>query len=128
MIHILYTAVDGARMNRKFKTMPGARKFAHNMVGRYPEIGNHYAVSGDGIGKIEVTGATLTQLFASESLSGWANFEPEFDNERDAEATRNAEHYRAKAAEWLHHRREGCTCSDTQLAQVGCDCPDAFPF
>ncbi len=62
-IIVTYTAVDGARDRRKFGTLVGAWKFAIEMVGRHPTLGSTYAVSDDGIGKIEVEGATLQELF-----------------------------------------------------------------
>lgn len=63
MITVYYSAVDGFRKTRKFKTLKGARKFAHDYIGPHPEIGRGYAVSGDGVGKIEVDGAALDDLF-----------------------------------------------------------------
>ena len=61
-ITILYSAVDGWTSRRGFKTIEGARKFAHKMVGLNPEIGHGYAVSGDGVGKVTVRGASLADL------------------------------------------------------------------
>ena len=63
MITVIYTSVDGARKKRTFKTLKGAQKFAQNWVGERPEIGQWYAVSGDGIGKVTVEGVTLHTLF-----------------------------------------------------------------
>lgn len=130
MIHILYTAVDGARISRSFKTLKGAKSFAHKWVGAYPEMGSHYAVSGDGIGKVQATGVSLDELFP---LKTTIRDEPEMDSEQAAyESNRKLDeeaYYRAKAEGYAPKpRREGCTCSDQQLALVGCDCPDAFPF
>jgi len=63
-ITIFYSAVDGYRSRRTFKTLSGARKFSQKMVGQYPEIaGTRYAVSGDGIGKIMVEGVAFADLF-----------------------------------------------------------------
>ena len=42
--------------------------FAQYWVGKNPEIGSIYAVGGDGIGKIEVMGATLSDLFGDEKV------------------------------------------------------------
>ena len=36
------------------------------MIGRHPELGGHYAVSGDGVGKITCDGCTLAELFPAE--------------------------------------------------------------
>lgn len=62
-IKVRYSSVDGSVMNRKFKTLSGARKFATDYVGQNPEIGGTYAVSSDGIGKVQVEGVTLAELF-----------------------------------------------------------------
>jgi hypothetical protein len=74
-ITVLYTSIDRCRTRRKFKTLKGAQKFAHHLIGAHPEIGFHYAVSGDGIGKVQVTGATLAELFP--------DFEPLWDKMSD---------------------------------------------
>jgi hypothetical protein len=62
-IHVSYTAIDGASKYRSFKTLEGARRFAQEWVGETPEMGSYYAISGDGIGKVMVRGATLQELF-----------------------------------------------------------------
>lgn len=62
-IKVTYSAVDGARTVRKFKTLAGAQAFAHKAVGEHPDLGSGYAVSFDGIGKIEVEGCALSALF-----------------------------------------------------------------
>ena len=46
-----------------FSALTDAQRFAHDWIGPHPEIGRGYAVSGDGIGKIEARGITLTALF-----------------------------------------------------------------
>lgn len=63
MVTIYYTAVDGFAKRKDYKTLGGAQKYAHSMIGKHPEIGSGYAVSGDGVGKIAVRGATLAELF-----------------------------------------------------------------
>lgn len=128
-IAIFYTAVDGFVSRRRFKTLNGAKHYAHKMVGDHPEMGSHYAISGDGVGKIEVLGVPLTEVFPKKTN---LNAEFEMDSEQAAyESNRKLDeeaYYRAKAEGYAPKRREGCTCSDQQLALVGCDCPDAFPF
>jgi hypothetical protein len=64
-MHIIvrYYSCDGVRMARTFKTLAGARAFAHKMVGEHPEIGGMYAASGDGIGTVRCEGATMRDLF-----------------------------------------------------------------
>jgi len=62
-ITIRYSSIDCCRKTRKFKTLAGARRFAQKMIGKTPEMGSYYAVSGDGVGKVEVSGAFLHELF-----------------------------------------------------------------
>ncbi|MDD2878361.1 MAG: hypothetical protein PHT60_13890 [Acidiphilium sp.] len=62
-IRVRYSSVDGHNKTRKFDSIDAAREFAQYWVGRHPEMGRTYAISGDGIGKIEVTGTTLATLF-----------------------------------------------------------------
>ncbi len=62
-ISVVYKSVDGARISRKFATVAGARRFAVRYVGEHPDIGSTYAVSSDGIGKVEVSGIALRDLF-----------------------------------------------------------------
>jgi hypothetical protein len=56
IIRVCYSSIDRFRKVATFKTLAGARKFAQKWVGQHPEIGSHYAVSGDGVGKITVEG------------------------------------------------------------------------
>jgi hypothetical protein len=67
MIKVTYSSIDRYRVSRVYKTLERARKFAQDWVGKHPEIGSHYAVSGDGIGKVTVVGATLRELFPDPS-------------------------------------------------------------
>lgn len=83
MIKVRYTSVDRVRTTKKFKTLEGARKFAHHWVGEHPEIGFSYAVSGDGIGKIEVDGVSLRELFPERDTPSGSGGE---HVERDAAA------------------------------------------
>ena len=67
-IKIKYRSCDGCKKNRVFSTVEKAQKFAQKYVGEHPEIGlspfgNHYAVSADGVGIIEVSGIKLKELF-----------------------------------------------------------------
>ena len=63
MIRVVYTSIDGCRKARSYKTISGARVWAHRMVGPHPEQGLTYAVCPDGIGKVTVSGASLRGLF-----------------------------------------------------------------
>jgi hypothetical protein len=62
-ITIHYLASDRTHVTRRYVTLEGARKYAHLMVGETPERGSYYAISGDGIGRITVSGCTLDDLF-----------------------------------------------------------------
>jgi hypothetical protein len=64
MITVRYSSVDGYTETQTFDTIVAARDYARAWIGVHPEIGSRYAVSDDGIGKIEVEGATLGALFA----------------------------------------------------------------
>jgi hypothetical protein len=63
LITVWYSSIDGCREVRKFKTFAGACRYASRMVGEYPTVGRGYAVSDDGIGKVEVRGCTLREMF-----------------------------------------------------------------
>ena len=66
-IKVKYSSIDGYHKYATFKTLKGAQNFAHKWVGGHPDIGSSYAVSYDGIGKIEVAGdATLKDLFPDD--------------------------------------------------------------
>lgn len=65
-IRVKYSSVDGYSVRRSFKTLVGAQKFAQKYVGEHPDMGSYYAVSFDGIGKIEVDGVKLSDLFPRE--------------------------------------------------------------
>lgn len=68
-ITVTYSSVDGYREHRSFKTLDDARKYAHRWLGETPEMGQFYAVSHDGIGKIEVSsGAKVADLFPKLAL------------------------------------------------------------
>lgn len=129
MIKLHYTSIDHVRETRKFRTIEGARKFAVKRVGeQHPDdVGCGYAVSSDGIGRIEVAfGTTLRELFArpvtatpdlprctcSTDTLYWSGCCCQ-----DEQA-----HYEAADAAFRPVRSAGCTCDDAQLVHVGCDC------
>jgi hypothetical protein len=62
-IAVRYSTVDRFSEIKRFTTIEAARKFAQRWIGATPEIGWGYAISDDGIGKIEVRGARLADLF-----------------------------------------------------------------
>jgi hypothetical protein len=112
-ITVRYSAVDGFRKTRTFKTLAGARKFAVERVGSNPELGRTYAVSFDGIGKVEVEGCTVAELFAQDVVVNPAEFTAdEVDADLDAQcaidsAAVDAAYAKAKASnsedDWHAH-------------------------
>ncbi len=153
-ITVYYSAVDGYRQTKVFKTVAGASKYATRRLGATPEMGSHYAVSGDGIGKIEATGCPLIDLFPA--LKPAASEAPMSEQEAyeamalemygDGRVTVLAygpdagqRIYNSKADDAAHEaeaaaaarhplRLPRCTCTDAQLTHVGCDCDDCCPF
>lgn len=63
MIKVHYCSIDGVHKMKRCQTLREAQLWAINWVGQYPEVGSHYAVSGDGVGKVTVEGASITDLF-----------------------------------------------------------------
>lgn len=62
-IDVYYSTVDGYFKEKNFQSLADAQAFAQKYVGTHPEIGSSYAISADGVGKIEVDGAALEDLF-----------------------------------------------------------------
>jgi hypothetical protein len=67
VIRVTYASIDGVRETRRYKTLKGAQKFAHYLIGAHPELGSFYAVSGDGVGRITCAGCTLRELFPAQA-------------------------------------------------------------
>ena len=94
---ITYTSIDGVRKTRSFKSLKGARKFARTMVGPQHAEGGHYAVSNDGVGKIEWAGVSRSELFPHDDRAVVLNTANEFYRKgndlfcRQAGYTRNHE-------------------------------------
>ena len=62
-IKLRFSSCDGGRWSKTVKSIAGARKAIIHQIGQ-PEIGSTYAISGDGICKVEVSGdASLNELF-----------------------------------------------------------------
>lgn len=60
---IYYSSIDGFERRLDTENLVEAQAFAQKWVGKHPEIGSSYAISGDGVGKIEADGVSLSQLF-----------------------------------------------------------------
>ena len=58
-ITVRYSSIDGFYASRKFVTLAGARKYIASRLGTYYDIGSYYAVSGDGVGKVTVSGTLV---------------------------------------------------------------------
>jgi len=65
-IVVVYSTNDRFRTRRKFASVRAAQDFAHHWIGPHPVIGGGCAVSGDGVGKVTVKGATLSDLFPAK--------------------------------------------------------------
>ncbi len=72
-IVITATSVDGEPKTRRYSSLsPKAIAFAHAMVGESPEVGSNYAVSGDGVSKITIEGASIRDLFPEDGTESEA--------------------------------------------------------
>lgn len=63
MITIYYSAVDGHSARKQFEKLEDAQKYAYERIGDCPCLSPYYAISDDGVGKIEVMGTTLSEIF-----------------------------------------------------------------
>ena len=77
-IRVSYRSFDRFNQSRTFRTLAGAQRFAQKWVGECPEHGNHYAISGDGVGRVTVAGCALLDLFPQ--LKRCAGIEQGFDD------------------------------------------------
>ena len=66
-ITLRYESVDGFREAKKFTTLKGARAYAKRRIGNPFDIGSYYAVSADGIGRLEAEGASLAELLDGDA-------------------------------------------------------------
>lgn len=62
-IKITYLAVDGFTKEATFTDLGDAQRYAQYHMGKYYERAGSYAISGDGVSKIMVEGATINKLF-----------------------------------------------------------------
>ena len=82
LIKIHYTSIDGASKHGIFKTIKGAQGFARDWVGLYPDRGQGYAISTDGIGKITFSGVSVEVLFPGEGgISTQEKFDYSYESE-----------------------------------------------
>jgi hypothetical protein len=66
LIKLTFSTVDRFRESRTYKTLEGARKYAHRRVGAHPDISEvfWYAVGQYGDAKLEIReGTTYAELF-----------------------------------------------------------------
>lgn len=131
IIRVGYESIDsyGRIQWRTFKTLRGARAFAQRYLGETPEIGMGYAVSGDGVGKIVVNGATrLDDLFPKTREAPDVGCAPAGNREEYEDDEYNRQFVRGTVVPARPYRLAGCTCSDEQLVRVGCECEAGMPF
>jgi len=69
MIKLRFRTLDGIRKTKTFKTVAGARKAAHDWVGKDADVGIGYAVSTDGVVTVSVDGATLDDIFGEPKVA-----------------------------------------------------------
>lgn len=62
-IKVFYSATDGSKMDKTFKNLTAASKFAVLMCGEQVEFTKNHATALDGTGKVSAEGATLQSLF-----------------------------------------------------------------
>jgi hypothetical protein len=62
-ITLTVRTVDHWRETRHYKTLKGARKFAHRVVGPHPDLGGGYVVSFYGDTVLVFDGASYNELF-----------------------------------------------------------------
>ena len=67
-IRLSYRAIDGYRLTRTYKTLAGARRFAWRWAGRHPEVGSTYAVTFDGVGRVDWSGTLDGKPVTPEDL------------------------------------------------------------
>ena len=82
MITVAYRSIDRFSARRTFKTLAAAQRFAQKWIGETPEIGSFYAVSGDGVGRITVSGASLLDLFPKCRESEPVRFEETYEQQQ----------------------------------------------
>jgi len=71
-ITVRYASVDHFSQSRSFSTLAAARRYAFKWLGEFPEVGSTYAVSGDGVGRITVSGVSIQELLHGELAQGGA--------------------------------------------------------
>lgn len=108
-----YSAIDRYRERRTFKTLKGAQRFAQKWVGETPELAPTYAISSDGIGKIQASIPVL-DLFPILKIADDEIKLDQLEDRRYWEAKIEAERmspehlaeYKAETA-WLRHAELG---------------------
>jgi hypothetical protein len=128
MITLRFSTIDGCRSTKRYKTIEGARKAVAYRLGSF-ELGGTYAISGDGIVKVEADGCKLSDLREPDAYREPTDEEiDEFEREEARrEAAAEAAYWASQAVSYRPYRTPGCKCSDQQLTLVGCECGD-LPF
>ena len=74
-ITLSYAAIDGHFTQRAFTSLHEAQAFATDRVGGTPEVGTSYAVSADGVGRIDWEGCSASDLWPDLADDSWAREE-----------------------------------------------------
>jgi hypothetical protein len=61
-ITVRYRSIDRYSKSYRYKTRAGAAAKIRELLGDYFDIGSTYAVSGDGVGRVTLSGATFEEL------------------------------------------------------------------
>ena len=124
MITILYTSIDGYSDSRKYKTLKGAQRWAQEMMGENFEIGRGYAISFDGIGKIQSNTDLKELLSAPEPNDGklciCGKYHPNFEvwsDKRDCDCLQEERLWHGE-----HQMREFIKLYSTESCAVLCTC------
>ena len=110
-ITVTYIAADGATGTRRYKTLKGAQAFAWTRVGKTPDLGTSYAVSGDGVVTLYVQGATMGDLFPATKPAAAAD-------RGDGWGPQGIMSYEQYQGDWNVDERDGEPTTTETLAEV----------
>jgi hypothetical protein len=96
-ITLTVRTIDHWRETRHYKTLKGARKFAHRVVGPHPDLGGGYAVSFYGDTVLVFDGASYNELFPAPvepPATTWDDLEA-YGQDRDPDRYENENEFPA---------------------------------
>jgi hypothetical protein len=123
-ITIRYSSIDGYSETRHYQTLTGAHRWADEMLGDCFEIGTGYAISGDGIGKIQ-SNISLEELLAKPKpndgkLCLCGKYHPDFDTwseKKDCDCLPEERYWHGE-----HRMREFIKLYSSESCSVLCTC------